>query len=87
MFRKKYAPHLHAHHSRHTHAHHAHTLDFMYVRVYTCTHCDRKGHLVKFYYDRIHVLNFTCKNIWVKKGANPDPRKFGYQKPLLLHLI
>ena len=29
MFRKKHAPHIHAHHSRHTHAHHAHT--WLYV--------------------------------------------------------
>ena len=71
MFRKKHASHMHAHKLRHTHAHHAHTHDSMYAHVYTCTHCDRKGHLAKFYYDKINDLNFTSKNVWVKKGANP----------------
>ena len=76
------------HATRHTHVHHAHTHDTMYAHVYTCTHCERKGHLVKFCYDRINVSNFANKFVWVRKGANPmDPRKCGYQNPPLLYLI
>ena len=64
---------MHAHHTRHTHAHHAHTHDSMYIHVYTCTHCGRKGNLA---YDRIHILNFPSKHVWVRKGANPyRPKK------------
>ena len=48
MFRKKHAPHMHAHLSRHTHAHHAHTYDPLYAKVYTCTHCGHTSHLAKF---------------------------------------
>ena len=67
---------MHVHPSRHTHASHAHTHDSLYARVYVCTHCDRKDHLAKFCYDRIHALNFASKNIWVRKGANPEgPKK------------
>jgi len=57
----------------------------MYAHVYTCTHCGRTGHLVKFCYDRINNLNFTNKFVWIRKGANPlgPKRKCGYQKPLL----
>ena len=51
MFRKKYAPHMHAHHIRHTHASHVHTHDTMYAHVYSCTHYGRKDHLAKFCYD------------------------------------
>jgi len=35
--------------------------DTMYAHVYTCTHCGRKGHLAKFCYDKINILNFTKK--------------------------
>ena len=35
------------------------------------THCGRKRHLTKFYYDGIHDSNFTNKFVWVRKGANP----------------
>ena len=62
---------MHAHHSRHTHASHVHTHDTMYASVYTYTHCGRKGHLAKFYYDRINVSNFTNKHVWVRKCDNP----------------
>ena len=63
MFRKKHAPHMHAHKTRHTHADHAHAHDFMYAHahdfmyahVYTCTHYGRMGHLAKFCYDRINI--------------------------------
>ena len=70
MFRKKHAPHMHAHKPRYTHAHHVHTHDFMYAHMCTCTHCGRKGHFAKFCYDRIHSSNFAKKFIWVRKGAN-----------------
>ena len=46
------------------------------THVYTCTHCGRKGHLVKFCYDRIHDSNFANKYVWVRKRANPNgPKK------------
>ena len=59
IFRKKHAPHMHAHKTWHTHAHHAHTHDYMYAHVYTCTHCELTGHLAKCCYDRIHNSNFA----------------------------
>ena len=70
MFQKKHVPHMHAHKTRHTHAHHAHTHDSMYARVYTCTYCGHKGHITKFYFDRLNVLNFVRKYVWVRKGVN-----------------
>ena len=75
MFRKKHALHMHAHPPWHTHASHVHTHDNMYVRVYTCTHCRLKGHLAKFCYDKLSVLYFASKNIWVKRGTNPRGSK------------
>ena len=67
---------MHAHPSRHTHASQVHTHDTMYVRVYICTHCDRKGHFVKFCYDRLNNFNFASKYIWVKRDTNPHgPKK------------
>jgi len=57
---------LRAHHANHairthaTQAHHA----FLYAKVYSCTYCDRKGHLVKFCYDRINTSN---DHVWVRK--------------------
>ena len=48
----------------------------MYARVYTCTHCGRKGHLAKFYFDRLNHLNFANKNVWVPIFTNPyGPKK------------
>ena len=44
----KYAHVSHAHHTYHA---------FMFDRVYTCTYCGRKGHLAKFYFDRINASN------------------------------
>ena len=83
IFQKKHAPHLHAHPPRHTHAHHAHTHDFMYAGVYTCTHCDRMSHLAKFCFDRLNALNFASKNVWVRKGANPHgPKKVWVPKSI-----
>ena len=71
IFRKKHAPHMHAHQSRHTHASHVHTHDTMYAHVYTCTHYGRKSHLAKFCYGRLNDSNFASRFIWVRKGANP----------------
>ena len=85
IFCKKQVPHIYAHTLWHTHAHTTH----MYTRVYTCTHCDRKGHLAKFYFDRLNYLNFANKNIWAPYNANPrDPTKrYGYQNPYLLYMM
>ena len=50
---RKHTPHSsHTHHEKHAqHAHsHQHKQAFMYGKVYTCAHCDRKGHLAKFCY-------------------------------------
>ena len=78
MFHKKHAPHVHAHHTRHTHASHVHTHDSMYAHVYTCTHCGRKGHLVKFCYNRVHNVNFANKFVWFGKVLTPmDPIEYG----------
>ena len=84
MFHKKHAPHIHAHKSPHTHVHHAYTYDSLYVNVYICTHCGRTGHFVKFCNNRIHVLNFATKNVWVGKGANPHgPKKVWVQNSFI----
>ena len=51
LFQKKQVPRVHAHHPQHAYAHfarHDHTHTHMHPRVYKCTHCDRKDHLVKF---------------------------------------
>jgi len=88
IFRKKHTPHMHAHPSLHTYASHVHTHDTMYAHEYTCTHCGRTGHLVKFCYDRINDLNFVSKFVWVRKCANPmDPRKYENQNSLLFYLL
>jgi len=57
----------HSHHSHTSKAHkHAHTQKhaFMYGsgRIYICSHCGRKGHLEKFCYAKLNILN---KNVWV----------------------
>ena len=45
---KSQGKHTH-HHASNTHKHaHSHKHAFMYDRIYTCTHCGRKGHLEKF---------------------------------------
>ena len=75
MFRKKHVPPMHAYKPEHTHASHFHAHNTMYAHVYTCTHCGRKGHLTKFYYDRIYTSNFANKFDWVRKGANPHGPK------------
>ena len=76
MFLKKQTPKKHASHS---HVHKAHNTQhaFMYTKVYTCTHCGRKGHLAKFCFDKLHVLNFAnnIKNVWVPYKTNPQGPK------------
>ena len=68
---KKHIYATHAHnsksHTKHAHVPHAHHTHFafMYGRVYTCTYCDRKGHLAKFYFDRINDSN---NHIWVRSS-------------------
>ena len=66
-----------AHPTRHIpHVHHDHTHSHMYARVYKCTHCGRKGHLAKFYFNKINHLNFTNKEVWVPFNTNPHgPKK------------
>jgi len=39
----------------------------MYDKMYTCAHCGRKGHLAKFFYAKLNVLN---KNVWVRESTN-----------------
>ena len=68
MFRKKQVSHIHAHHSQHTHASHVRTHDTMYAHVYTCTHCGRKGHLVRFCYDRLIISNFANNGVIERKN-------------------
>ena len=81
MFRKKQVPPWHAHKPWHAH-------NTLYAHVYTCTHYGRKGHLIKFCFDRINDSNFANRFVWIKKGANPHgPKKYGYQKPLLFYLM
>ena len=48
---KSHIKNAHVSHAQHTH--HA----FMYDRVYSCTYCDRKGHLAKFCFNRINASN------------------------------
>ena len=57
---------------------------FINVRVYSCTYCDRKGHLAKFYFDRINASN---DHIWVRKTNTLGPQKFGYQNQQIYFLI
>ena len=71
MFSKKQTPHIHAqhHHAFAYVAHHDHTPTHKHTKVYTCTHCGRKGHLRKFCYDRLYHFNFA-KNKNVKEPKN-----------------
>ena len=39
----------------------------MYGKVYTFAHCDRKGHLAKFCYAKLNMLN---RNVWVRENTN-----------------
>ena len=51
--------------------------------MYKSTHYGRTGHLAKFYFDRINILNFANKHVWVRKGANPGgPKKVWVPKSI-----
>ena len=68
---RKYTPYS-SHTQYEKHAQHAHTYQhkhaFMYGKVYTCAHCNCKGHWAKFYYAKLNMLN---KNVWVRESTNP----------------
>ena len=49
--------HQHDHNIQHNHA-------YIYSKVYTCTHYDHKGHLAKFCYAKLKMMN---KNVWAEK--------------------
>ena len=85
LFSKKQTPHVHAHHTHHAYAYvarHDHTPTHKHPKVYTCTHCGRKGHLAKFCYDKLHHSNFANnKNFWVPYKTNPKgPKKIWVPK-------
>ena len=48
-----------------------------YIHTTPCMlmYCGRKGHLAKFYYDKVQNVNFANKFVWVRKGANPHGPK------------
>ena len=73
---------MYAHLIRYTYALYAHThTTYMHARVYKCTHCDRKVHLARFYFDRINSINFVNKNAWIPYDANPrGPKKIYVSK-------
>jgi len=82
---KKNAFHAHAHttqpihrgkppkHAHTSHTHHA----FMYGRVFSCSHCGRKGHLANFCYDR---LNASRHNVWVRNTNFQGSKKIWVPK-------
>jgi len=74
-----YTIHAHVSHAHHAYTHHA----FHYGKVYTCTYCGRKGHLVKFCYDRINTSN---DHIWVRKTNILGPKKVWVPKSTNLFL-
>ena len=64
-------------------ARHDHTHTHKHPKVYKCTHCDRKGHLAKFCFDKLHHINFANKkNFWAPYKANPrGPKRKWVPKP------
>ena len=77
---------LHTHHARlSTHTKHVHTPHthhtFIYGRIYSCTYCGRKGHLAKFYFDKINASN---DQIWVRKSNIIGPKKIWVPKSTTL---
>ena len=89
LFSKKQTPHIHAHHPHHAYdfvARHDHTNTHKHNKVYVCTHCGRKGHLTKFCFDKLHVLNFANKDVWVPYKTNPKgpKRKWVPKSPPLI---
>ena len=85
LFSKKQTPHVHAHPHHAYVEHHAHTHTHKHTKVYTCTHCGRKGHLRKFCYERLNVLIFDKnKNAWVPYKTNPRTQEnMGTKTPTL----
>ena len=80
LVQKKQVPSFHAHPPWHTHAPHGHH-HHMYAHVYTCTHCERMGHLAKFCFDRLDASNLATKFVWVREGTNPHgPNKIWVPK-------
>ena len=73
-----------------TYAHHAHThTTHMHARVCQCTHYGRKGHLTKFYFDKINHIKFANKNVWVPIVSNSrGPKKIWAPKfsPLIFNV-
>ena len=51
----------------------------MYGRVYSCTYCDRNGHLVKFCFDCINASN---NHIWVRSTNVIGPKKIWVPKSI-----
>ena len=48
-----------------------------------------KGHLAKFYFDRLNSLNFANKYVWVSNATNPHgPKKIWVPKfpPLIFYV-
>ena len=79
MFPKGKSQGKHTYHASNTHKHaHSHKHAFMYGRIYTCAHCDRKGHLANFCYAKLNICN---KNVWVRENTNPKgPKKIWVPK-------
>ena len=64
---RKHTPHSsHTHHEKYAYAH-QHKHAFIYDKVYTGAHYGRKGHLAKFCYAKLNMLN---KNGWVRESTN-----------------
>jgi len=70
MFPKEKTQRKHTPHASNSHQHkHA----FMHEKIYTCAHCDCKGHSAKFCYAKLNMIN---KNVWVREITNPiGPKK------------
>ena len=65
---RKHTPHVsNTYHEKHAHSH-QHKNAFKYGKVYTCAHCCRKGHLAKFCYAKLNMIN---KNVWFEKVLTP----------------
>ena len=70
----------HAKHPKHAHTPHTHHA-FMYGKVFSCTYCGRKGHLVKFCYDRINASHY---NVWIQNTNIQGPKKVWVPKSTVL---
>ena len=76
-----HSTHIYATYAHHTHTHHA----LLYAKMYSSTYFGRKGHLIKFCYDRINVLN---DHVWVLKTNTLGLKKIWVSKltPLLIDI-